>query len=65
MKNKTRICRTPGAVFHITIKEELIGVQVNLNKKVHLTRLQAAALEDQLHDALEEILAPFWGPTND
>jgi hypothetical protein len=58
----TRICRTPGAIFHIKITPACIGVEVDLpdNNHVDLSEDQAIELTNQLHDAMEEVLSQFF-----
>jgi hypothetical protein len=53
-------CRTPGAVFHITITPQAVTCQVDLPDPLGLDEGAAAALESDLHDAVEHVLVRFF-----
>ena len=53
-------CLTPGAVYHIEIKPKQVGVNVRLPISLSIGRTEAKEMENKIHDALEEILAPFF-----
>lgn len=54
-------CKTPGAIFHIEITPQRIGVVVDMPKEVEMGEAEAEGLEDDLHDAMEEVLSRFFG----
>ena len=55
-------CQTPGAIFHIKITPMCIGVDVDLPKDnpINISEEEAIVLTDQVHDAMEAVLARFF-----
>jgi hypothetical protein len=53
-------CLTPGSQFHITINPEEVGGIVELPFELEIDKEEAEELEDKIHDALEEVLAPYF-----
>lgn len=55
-----RICQTPEAIYHFAIKGATVASTVDLPFRLKLTEDQAIRLEDELHDALENVLKQFF-----
>jgi hypothetical protein len=55
-----KVCKTPEAQFHITIGTHMISCSVEIPFKLSLTATEAIALEDKIHDAIEEVLSEYW-----
>lgn len=53
-------CTTSGARFKTHVRPDDIGVNVRLPGSLVLSEAEASRLEDQMREALEEILAPHW-----
>lgn len=53
-------CQTPGARFHTAIVGQQITVSIDLPHPLGLTWDQAAMLDDNLHNALELVLARYF-----
>lgn len=53
-------CQTPGSVYNTRIKGSSVSVAVDLPFSLDLTEDQAKRLENELHDALEEVLKQFF-----
>jgi len=53
-------CKTPGSQFHIKVTPKEIGGMVELPFEADVDREKAEELEEEIHDALEEILAPLF-----
>lgn len=53
-------CLTPGALYLTGITPERVTVSVAFPDTLFLTEADAADLEEQLHSALEGVLAPLW-----
>jgi hypothetical protein len=51
---------TPGAEFAVTVKGHFVEVRVWMPVPLELTAEQAAALEGNLHNAVELALAPVY-----
>ena len=54
------ICQTPGSQFHIKITSREIGGIVELPFDVDVSSDEAEKLEEEIHNALEKILTPFF-----
>ena len=54
-------CKTPGAQFHIMIGPRIVSCKVDIPFDLQLTKPNAMALEDKIHDALEDVLQEYWG----
>jgi len=57
------LCQTPGAEYHIVVGERRVAVSLEL--PAHMASLdlnpdQAYLLQEQLHDALEQVMAPLF-----
>lgn len=48
-------CLTPGAVFHINISPR--GLSVAVDASLSVSAEEAQRIEDQIHDAVEPIVA--------
>lgn len=61
-----RSCKTPGAIFSTTIDGSGAGTHVNIGiqlpHQIDLDQRLARLLEDDLHDALELVLASWLNP---
>ena len=53
-------CRTPDAEFHVSIQPDRIECAVTLPVDLALDETRAAALEGDLHNAVELELAGYW-----
>lgn len=54
---RENVCKTPGAVYHFDIKPSTIGVSIDLPRPIELSEDEASKIEDDLHDAVEGVLA--------
>ena len=54
------VCRTPGAQFHIGIGPRIVVCKVDIPFDLGLTKAQAVALENGVHNALEGVLYEYW-----
>jgi hypothetical protein len=59
MAMETR-CQTPGATYKSRITEYGVTVAVRYGKKLDLTEQEAELLEQNIHNALELVLAPYY-----
>lgn len=57
MKKK---CKTPGANYNFLIKSTYLALAVGYGKEINLSDEEAVKLEQDLHDAVESVLAKFW-----
>ena len=55
-----KVCKTPGAQFHIGIGPRIVVCKVDIPFDLNLTKPQAVSLENRVHDALEEVLQKYW-----
>ena len=53
-------CKTPGAIFHTSIKDKGVGVTVSLPMTLNITEKEATRLENKMHDAMESILGKYF-----
>lgn len=53
-------CKTPGAIYKITIHDDKISATIKLPKEVSIPSKDAANLESSLHYAIEKVLAKFF-----
>lgn len=53
-------CKTPDAIYSIGIHPRNVDVSVSFPKEMDLTEREARILEEELHDALEAVLADRW-----
>lgn len=53
-------CQTPDAEFHIEIKDKKVSVEVELPMDLELTEKEAKLLEDNIHNAIELVLARYF-----
>lgn len=53
-------CQTPGAIFSTKIGDERVSVDVAMPMTLNLTKKEAIHLEQQIHDSLEQVLAPLF-----
>lgn len=58
--HKIPVCQTPGAIFHISIKPRSVRCMVSLPIDLNITEDRAIQLENQIHDAFEDILKEFF-----
>ena len=55
-----RKCLTPGAVYDMDISPNSVGVKVRLPMNIDISEEEAIQLENEMHDALESILAKYF-----
>jgi hypothetical protein len=53
-------CATPGVVYTTSIKTRELVLSVEMPMDMNLTRIRAAALDNELHRAIEAVLARFF-----
>ena len=53
-------CKTPGAIYTITIHEDEITAKVKLPKGINIPTKDANDLESDFHYAVEAVLAKFF-----
>jgi len=55
-------CQTPGAQFHTHVNSAgvMVAVEMPSDKSLDLTLEQAKVLEAHLHNAVEQVLAPYF-----
>lgn len=53
-------CQTPEAQFHIEIKDKKVSVEVDLPMDLELSEKDAKLLEDNIHNAMELVLARYF-----
>tara|TARA_A100001011_G_C14051149_1_gene731914 strand:- start:8 stop:253 length:246 start_codon:yes stop_codon:yes gene_type:complete len=63
MANDPRICLTPGSFYDFNISPREIGVNVRLPMAISISEAEAIELEELIHDAMESILARYFGKT--
>lgn len=55
-----RVCKTPEAYYDAHITPERVGVSVRIPGTLNLDEREAKNVEDEMHDALEDILGRRW-----
>lgn len=55
-----RKCLTPGAVYHTEIGYNFVSVKVDIPGELHISEEDSEAMEQEIHDAIEAILARRW-----
>lgn len=53
-------CKTPGSYFHIFVEDNEVGARVSLPFELELEEEEYQELEDEIHDALEDILSKYF-----
>ena len=53
-------CKTPDAIYHVGIKPRSVSIVVDFPSEMDLTEREAIIMENELHDALEAVLADRW-----
>jgi len=53
-------CKTPGAIYHTTVNDRALKISVNYGIVIPWTEDQAIEIQEQAHNALEKILAPYF-----
>jgi hypothetical protein len=53
-------CKTPDAIYHVGISPRTVSIVVDFPSEMDLTEREAIILENELHDALEMVLADRW-----
>jgi len=53
-------CQTEGAVYQTEISEKNVSVNVKIPFTLDLDKDEAKLLEDNIHNALELVLAPYF-----
>ena len=61
MAHAGRICLTPGSFYDFNINPREIGVNVRLPMSISISEEEAIQLEELIHDAMERILARYFG----
>jgi hypothetical protein len=56
----TTPCQTPGAVYSTDISDRRVIVVVELGRSIKLTESGAKLLEDNIHNAMDLILARYY-----
>jgi hypothetical protein len=57
MSKDKKKCRTPGATYHTRVYPHVIGVEVDLGRMFEIDEKKAQAIEADLHDMVEAVLA--------
>ena len=52
-------CKTPEAVYHISIYPNSVYCKVDLPFKLELNEKEIKVLEDQVHDCFEDVLSEY------
>ena len=60
LDRRKRPCLTPDAEWDITLRGSLLTVNVHLPSEPRLRNEQSSALLLEVHDAVEEVLAPLF-----
>ena len=55
-----KICLTPEAFYDIRISPREVGVNVRLPMSLDMSEEEATMLEQEMHDAMEQILARYF-----
>ena len=57
-----RKCLTPGAKYHLWLREESLEIFVDFPKSIAMsfTEDETKVLEEECHNAVEAILARYW-----
>ena len=58
-------CKTPNSTFHIFVEDNEVGARVSLPFSLELEEEEYQELEDDIHDALEEILSKYFEEDED
>jgi len=53
-------CQTEGAIYQTDISEKNVSINVKIPFNLDLDKNEAKLLEDNLHNALELVLAPYF-----
>lgn len=53
-------CQTPGAEYTITVTPSRVSVEVWCPGQFNVSAAEASLLEDNLHNAVELVLAPYF-----
>jgi hypothetical protein len=53
-------CQTEGAIYNTDISENKIGIDIKIPFNMDLTKTEAKLLEDNIHNALELVLKPYF-----
>lgn len=54
------VCQTPDAKFKIDISDDKVSVSVDLPMSLDLSEKEAKLLEDNIHNAMELVLAKYF-----
>ena len=55
-----RKCLTPGTEFTTQVSSSSVTVVAHFPGRLDLSEAQAATLDNELHDAVEAVLARYW-----
>jgi len=55
-----RRCLTPGATYHTAISGNRVAVSVQFPGSMVIGEEAASAIDKELHDAVEAVLARYW-----
>jgi hypothetical protein len=58
--DEERGCLTPDAIYKMSISPNEVSVSVKLPIDLNIDEEEAKALEDDMHDAMEAILAKYF-----
>lgn len=53
-------CQTEGAIYQTDISQKNVSVNIKIPFKLDLDKDEAKLLEDNIHNALELVLAPYF-----
>lgn len=56
----TTPCQTPDAIYYTKVSPDRVSVSVDLPRDLELTADQAQTLENNMHNAMELVLAPYF-----
>ena len=53
-------CQTKGAIYNTDISENNISIDIEIPFNIDLTKSEAKLLENNIHNALELVLKPYF-----
>jgi hypothetical protein len=53
-------CQTKGAIYKTDISEKNINIDIKIPFNINLDKTEAKLLEDNIHNALELVLKPYF-----
>jgi hypothetical protein len=58
--DKSHVCKTPDAIYTISIKRDTVAVSVKLPFELEIDKDSSKKLEAELHYAVEKVLASLF-----